>query len=528
MNSKLYLTLDEKQQNFKPTSENKTLYGEVNTPYSLINEMLDLIETENNDAFSNPNLKWLDPACGCGYYAHVLYVRLMKGLCDTIKPPTKRRKHILENMIYMCEINPENIKQIHSTFNYKNTTLNLINLDFLSTNKEIFFQKQHQKDKQSHDIQYFDYIIGNPPYNANGLKKVPTLKNRSKKQDGHTVWDAFVKHSCGLLRPDSGKLCFIIPSIWMKPDKADNYYYFMNQNLLYIKTFDNTETKKLFKGQAQTPTCYFLMSLNDKKKSTSREKPEIKTNENQIIEASDKCQKTIYLFDSLYNDFFLYNHVSPKPIPLDFSCIFDKINHYTSQPEIGSLSTMVEKTNMPSSKISLQYEADISHNFINIHTCKLDGLTPYLEHRYSNKPCAYHNVGKIVLAHKMYGFPYYDKSGMYGICNRDSYVITEEHLKKYTPEEIELLCDFLGSDLAILLYEATRYRMKYLERYIFELLPNIIEMNRIFSIFDTKNREKYNNKSFLTAMNIPEVIQEQLINLIKKRVKPYKKFVFGI
>lgn len=518
MNSYLKFTLNEKEQNFNPTPENKALYGEVNTPYSLINEMLNLIELETHDAFSNPNLKWLDPACGCGYYAHVLYVRLMNGLSETIKCHTKRRKHILENMIYMCEINPDNIKQIRKTFNY---TINLFNLDFLSTNKELFFQKTNL----THETQYFDYIIGNPPYNANGLKKVPTLKNRSKKQDGYTVWDAFVKHSCSLLKPTSGKLSFIIPSIWMKPDKANNYFYFMNQNLLYIKTFDNTETKRLFKGQAQTPTCYFLMSLIDKKKSIHREKTKNKLNENQNKELT---HKKIYLFDSLYNDFFLYKHVNPKPIPLNFSYIFDKMNIYTSQIEVGSLSNLVEKTNMPSFKVTLQEQADISHNYINIHTCKLNGLIPYLEHRYSNKPCAYHNVSKIVMAHKMYGFPYYDKAGMYGISNRDNYVITEEHLKKYTPEEIELLCDFLGSDLAILLYEATRYRMKYLERYIFELLPNIIEMNRIFSIFDIENREKYNNKSFLNALKIPENIQEQLFNLIKKRVKPYKNFNFDI
>lgn len=512
------ISLDEKTQNFKPKPENKALYGEVNTPYSLINDMLDLIELETYDAFSNPNLKWLDPACGCGYYAHVLYTRLMDGLCDEIPDEKQRHRHILENMIYMCEINKENILQIEKTFNYNKLKLKpkLFNLDFLSTTSKTFNTKGGKTNKQENNGIYFDYIIGNPPYNANGLKKVPTLKNRSKKQDGNTVWDDFVKHSCSLLKPSSGKLCFIIPSIWMKPDKANNYFYFLNHDLLYIKTFDNTETKRLFKNQAQTPTCYFLLCHNDKENSINRENKINKDNENQII-TNELSNKTIYLFDSLYDDFFLYNHKSPKPIPLDFPSIFDKLNKYTADVNIGSLAHMVFKTNMPPIKTTLVNEPDTSHNFININTCKLNGLVPYLDLKYSNKPCAYNNTPKIVLAHKMYGFPFYDKTGMYGICNRDNYVIPESYLKKYTEEEIELLCDFLGSGLAILLYEATRYRMKYLEKYIFELLPNIIEMNRSYSIFDLDNREKYNNKMFLEAINIPETLQNELINLIKSR-----------
>ena len=515
------LSLDEKKQNFNPTDNNKALYGEVNTPYSLINEMLDLLEIENPNVFADPKLKWLDPACGCGYYIHVLFIRLMNGLSEIIPDNLMRRKHILENMIYMCEINNENVLKIKETFN--EYTINIFNLDFLSTSQDFFSKMIKNNCKSSVNGIYFDYIIGNPPYNADGLKKVPTLKNRSKKLDGKTVWGDFVRHSCALLKPVTGKVSFIIPSIWMKPDKAQNYNYLLNHNMLYIKTFDNTQTKKVFKNQAQTPTCYFLLSNSTEEKTKNRENQIIKYNsiENEII--PEIHEKMIYLFDSLYNDFFLYKQIMPKPIPLDFSSIFDKLNIYTCHPEIGPLSPIVMKTNMPSTKTTIEDESDASHNFINIHTCKLNGTTPYLIHKYSNIPCSYHNTPKIVLAHKMYGFPYYDKAGMYGICNRDSYVITQEHIKKYSPAEIELLCDFLGSNLAILLYEATRYRMKYLERYIFELLPNIIEMNRIFSIFDIENREKYNNKSFFDAIELPEKTQEKLFNLLNER-KKYNTF----
>ena len=40
----------------------------------------------------------------------------------------------------------------------------------------------------------YDYIIGNPPYNCNGIKKVPTNNKLSKKRDVLTIWIEFVSH----------------------------------------------------------------------------------------------------------------------------------------------------------------------------------------------------------------------------------------------------------------------------------------------------------------------------------------------
>ena len=39
-----------------------------------------------------------------------------------------------------------------------------------------------------------------------------------------------------------------------------------------------------------------------------------------------------------------------------------------------------------------------------------------------------------------------------------------------------LLKAFLSSKLAFYIYDATRYRMKYLEKYAFELLPDITQI----------------------------------------------------
>ena len=50
--------------------ENKINYGEINTPFTLVNEMLDMMPI---DIFRNKNLKWLDPGCGYGYFSIILF-----------------------------------------------------------------------------------------------------------------------------------------------------------------------------------------------------------------------------------------------------------------------------------------------------------------------------------------------------------------------------------------------------------------------------------------------------------------------
>ena len=71
----------------------------------LINTILDTIEHYNPKFFSDSNLKILDPASGIGNYPVALYQRLCKGLKKTIPDVQKRKKHILENMLSMIELN---------------------------------------------------------------------------------------------------------------------------------------------------------------------------------------------------------------------------------------------------------------------------------------------------------------------------------------------------------------------------------------------------------------------------------------
>jgi len=103
--------------NSKVINKKKDENGEVFTPIHLVEEMLDTLP---KDVWSNPMYRWLDPAVGTGAFPICIYYRLMEGLKDEIRNEHLRRKHILESMLYMCEIDDKNIKVLKIIFNSNN------------------------------------------------------------------------------------------------------------------------------------------------------------------------------------------------------------------------------------------------------------------------------------------------------------------------------------------------------------------------------------------------------------------------
>ena len=144
-------------QDLKVNPEMKLLYGEIFTPFSLIEKMFSLFP---NDIFSDPDKKWLDTGAGTGFLSIFLYKKLDEGLKKRFPRPKQRHNHIIKNMIYMVEIRDENIAKLKIVFG-KNA--NIYHQDFLS----------------DFHFPMFDYIIGNPPYNFNGIKKEKTRRSNN-------------------------------------------------------------------------------------------------------------------------------------------------------------------------------------------------------------------------------------------------------------------------------------------------------------------------------------------------------------
>ena len=444
-------------------------YGIIYTPENLVNNILDLIPSNE---FNNPNNKWLDIGAGEGAFSINLYNRLDKGLMNIIINENERNNHIVENMIYMAEIYPDHIKELENKFT-KNA--NIIKKDFLSIIPEETIK--------------FNFIIGNPPYNINGGIKTPTNKKLNKHEDGKTIYVDFINQSLKLL-VNNGYLNLIIPSLWLKPDKAKLYDTLTNLNIDKLHNLSTNETFKLFNSKAQLPTSYFLIQN--------------KKNTDKIIKIYDKFEKTYIEYKLLKN----------YPIPINGITIINKLLKYIKIDEISSLKYY--KTNTVSKKTTLSDISNTEFKYENIKTCLLSNLTPKLIKNYSNIPEQYFNTIKLVLAHKMYGFPYLDISGIYGISTRDNYIISN---KDYEIDKLKELQCFLSSKFTLFIFSTTSYRMRYLERYAFQLLPDITKIKNFPKLLNLsrESRDKMIYKFFR--------LSKLEINIIENNSKDYNFFL---
>ena len=393
-------------------------------------------------------MKWLDAGAGRGNFSVCLFLLLLKSLENVIPDPKERKQHIIQNMIYMIEVNEDSVSHLREKFG---PNANVFQQDYLAWNSDL----------------KFDFIIGNPPYNCDGVKKVPTKTNINKKEDGKTIWPEFIKKNISLLNED-GMMTVVIPSIWMKPDKAGMYDLLLKYQIEKLHAYHSTAVMKIFNYQVQTPLCHFLLTKR----------------ENQgKIQLYDQ-QKTAYI------DFPLQTNI-PIPIPLCFASIVNKFLKIVNQ--YGALKVI--KTNMPpnNAKISANPYPDQApdqapeYPFKNIKTTTLSkDKIPSIQINYSEMPLAHHGETKIVMAHKMYGFPYLDKEGTYGISSRDNYIINNRPIN-----ELHLLNEFLSTTLILFLFDTTRYRMRYLEKYVFDYIPDFSKIPEAVDMFNTGNIDIY-------------------------------------
>ena len=211
----------------KPKDIEKRKYGEVFTPLHFVDTMLYDVElhyqnTYNKNIYEDETLKWFDPTAGMGNFPIAIYYKLMEGLKNKITHEHDRKKHILENMIYMAEYNNKNCFIIKQIFNMNNEyNLHVYNGDSLLLD----IKKEYGIDK-------FDIIITNPPYNEE-------LKSTGAK----ALYNKFVEYyieKCDVL-------CFVIPSRWFSGGKGlDTFRKNMlnRTDIAYIKHFD--DASKIF------------------------------------------------------------------------------------------------------------------------------------------------------------------------------------------------------------------------------------------------------------------------------------------
>ena len=438
-------------QNIAVFSYNKIHHGEVITPYSLIRQIISLLPSP---LFQNPNLRWLDPCAGNGYFSMILYQHLFISLQASLPNEKKRRQHIISNMIYMIEINPLHIPRLYSFFG---ENVNIIMGDFLAFN----------------NLQ-FDVILGNPPFTHHGVIKTPTMHQRQKKHDGKACWAAFVRHSIQNLMPH-GYLAMIVPSIWMKRDHAF-HSYMLQWQILYLHCLSSIETNRRFHGRAQTPTCFFALQ--------------------KVVPSAP-----LLLHDSIIDQYIPYSADPSASFPVYAPRIILKLRSFVTT--YGYIEVFKTSMRLGYKGLRLSPIPTTDCPYPNVSTCKLQGNQPTCVVQYSNIPCSYAGQPKLILAHKMYGFPYLDLSGQYGISNRDNYVLLHR-----SPEEMQKLQAFLSTKLALLVFKAARYRMQYLEKYAFEYLPDITKIPAF--------PQEINDENMADFFQFSPIEKEAISTIVKK------------
>ncbi len=407
------------KQDFQVDEDKRRLYGEIRTDYALIEKMLDMIPAP---LYRDPALRWLDPCAGNGYFSIAVYNRLFKGLEAAIPDPERRRGHILTYMLFIVELNDEHLPALQAAFG---ATAQVATANFLEM-----------------DGGDFDVIVGNPPFTVAGAVKTPAGKQAAKQGDGVSVWASFIKTAVRNLKA-GGFLAFITPSIWMKRDHP-MHDTILQYDLEKLHTMSNTEANRVFHGHCNTPCSYFLLR-----------------------KATVYGGRAVHIHDAALGRLYPYPFRLCDSLPLYAISVIARLRPFLLRG--GHIE--VQKTNMPRKGVRLSETASDAHPHPCVRSCVLKGDVPVLKTEFSNIPCAFAGQRKLILAHKMYGFPWYDPEGAYGISNRDNYVILGDE------ERLLALRDFLSTNLALYLFEATRYRMKYLERYVFEMIPDITRLS---------------------------------------------------
>ena len=218
----------------KPKEKEKKENGEVFTPLSLVNEMLDKLDEaytkeHGKSIFTEDGFKWLDPAVGIGNFPIIVFQRLMKGL-KKIPDEEERRKHILEKMIYASELTPKNVfiyKKIFCGVKYK---LNIYEGDTLKMDVKKEF-------KLPADFVGFDVVMGNPPYQ----EKVGDRKTQP-------LWHSFVIKSMAILKTN-GYLVYVHPSGWRSPEGVFKNILglMLSKNIKYLCMNDFKKGQEVFK-----------------------------------------------------------------------------------------------------------------------------------------------------------------------------------------------------------------------------------------------------------------------------------------
>jgi hypothetical protein len=395
-----------------------------------------------------------------GNFPIAVYLRLMEGLHEIIPNEKERKKHILENMLYMSELNKKNVLICKQIFDINNEyKLNIYEGDSLKVdyNKEF-------------GIKQFNIIMGNPPYqdsNATGDNK---------------LYLDFTKKSLDILI-NNGLLLFITPRNILE------YLLLVEKNRKYIDDFYQLkylaiETSNKHFPKVGSTFAYFLI------------------------------EKKIY-YEKTIIEYMYCNKIETIKIMLEKGF---KIPRVLTKLDIEILSQLTSKTNnyilhdfMFDNKTQRIRKQHIDKNIVSIkETDKnkikiidtINKTTPFPgKYYYYNLKDNDFNKNKLILSKKGYLMPYVDKTKSYTYSDNFKYIIDDDI------EQIKLL--FESKIVKYLLFQYSKNgfdSIDIIKTINKKNLKNIKIENELYKLYNL-TEEHINHINNILGINKIEIIK---------------------
>ena len=120
-------------------------FGEVFTPFELIEEMLDKLDPS---IWSDKTKTFFDPCAGKGNFPICIVKRLFDGLADVIPDADARLRHIVEKQLFMAEYQQDSAEFLRKHFTFGlDLRLNLYHGDTLKMPEDWFNRSWEERDK---------------------------------------------------------------------------------------------------------------------------------------------------------------------------------------------------------------------------------------------------------------------------------------------------------------------------------------------------------------------------------------------
>jgi len=247
-------------KHFIPTQDEKKHNAEIPTPVQLVDEMLNTIPTE----FWKTPRKVFEPCCGKGNFVLGILDRFYKGLEEMYPDKIERCRVIMTECIYYADLTALNVFITTEIMKcHVQNYCGLDELDYEFNNNVGDTLVLNIKDKWN--INGFDAVIGNPPYNDDS----------GNKGKGHTLWTVFIEKSLKIWLSLNGYLLFVSPSLWRQSDHPLQNLM-KSKQIIYLEIHDEKDGLKTFK--CNTRYDIYLIQNNSYEIDTI-----IKTQKREII-----------------------------------------------------------------------------------------------------------------------------------------------------------------------------------------------------------------------------------------------------